>query len=60
MPTICFDCEDIATRLKKLNVNKSEGPDGIHPRILVENAEILAQPLKIIFQKSYELILHYL
>jgi hypothetical protein len=38
-----------------LNVNKSEGPDGIHPRILVENAEILAQPLKIIFQKSYEL-----
>jgi len=27
MPNISFDCVDIATRLKKQNINKSEGPD---------------------------------
>jgi len=46
MPNISFDCVDIATRLKKLIINKSEGPDGIHPRVLSEHAEILAYPLK--------------
>jgi len=53
MPDISFDCVDIATRLKKLNLNKSEGSDGIHPRVLSENAEILAYPLRIIFKKSF-------
>jgi len=53
MSGISFDCVDIATRLKKLNINKSEGPDGIHPRVLSENAEILAYHLKIIFKKSF-------
>jgi len=33
MPNISFNCVDIATSLKKLNVNKSEGPDGIHSRV---------------------------
>jgi len=46
MPYLSFDCVNIATRLKKLNINESEGPDGIHPRVLSENAEILAYPLK--------------
>jgi len=41
MPNLSFDSVDIATRLKKLNINKSEGPDGIHLRVLSENAEIL-------------------
>ena len=44
--SISFDCVDIANRLEKLNVNKSEGPDGIHPRVLCENSEVLAYPFK--------------
>jgi len=52
VPNISFNCVDIATTLK-LNVNKSEGPDGIHPRVLSENSEILVYPLKIIFEKSF-------
>ena len=51
MPSINFDCIDIATRLEKLNVNKSEGPDGLHPRVLSETSELLAYPLKLIFEK---------
>lgn len=53
MSDINFDCDDIAKRLKKLNVNKSEGPDGIHPRVLSENSDVLAYPLKLIFEKSF-------
>jgi len=52
---ISFDYVDIVTSFKKLNINKSEIPDGIHPRVLSENAEILAYPLKIIFEKSFTL-----
>ena len=37
-------------KLKHLNVNKSPGPDNIHPRILSEASEILALPLKILFE----------
>ena len=55
MSSINFDCVDIANRLKKLNVNKSEGPDGIHPRVLSENSDVLAYPLKLIFEKSFSL-----
>jgi len=35
-----FDLDDIINRLKKLNINKSPGPDSIHPRILYETADI--------------------
>jgi len=53
MSSITFDCIDIAKRLKKLNVNKSEGPDDIHPKVLSENSDVLAYPLKLIFEKSF-------
>jgi len=39
-----FDLEDIIKRLKKLNVNKSPGPDRIHPKILYETADQIAYP----------------
>ena len=54
MSSIIFYYDDIVTRLKKLNINKSEGPDGIHPRVLLENAEILAYPLTLIFGSSFK------
>ena len=41
-------------KLKSLNVNKSPGPDGIHPKILFEAAEQLAYPFKLLFVKSIE------
>lgn len=40
--------------LKSLNVSKSMGPDGCHPRILKETADIIYEPMYEIFKKSYE------
>ena len=45
--------DDITNRLKKLNVNKSPGPDLIHPRILYETADQIAYPFKLIFESSF-------
>ena len=36
--------------LKSLNINKSPGPDGIHPRIFKELAYELSEPLSFLFQ----------
>ena len=39
----------IMSKLSKLNVNKSAGPDDIYPRILFEAKAQLAHPLFILF-----------
>jgi hypothetical protein len=44
--------EIICTLLKRLNPNKSCGPDGVHPRFLKELGSELAKPLAILFQTS--------
>ena len=41
-------------RLNKLNVNKSEGPDLIHPRVIYEIRHEIAQPLAMLFNRSLE------
>ena len=43
----------IAKKQKKLKPTKSAGPDGLHPRVLVETADTICYPLEIIFTKSF-------
>lgn len=43
----------IADLLKKLDPNKAAGPDSVHPRVLRKLHEVLAQPLRIIFNTSF-------
>jgi hypothetical protein len=47
-----IDEKVILDKLTKLNVMKSAGPDGIHPRVLFELRNEIAYPLKIIFEQS--------
>jgi len=46
--------EDVLARLNKLNINKSEGPDLLHPRVLYEIRHEITYPLMILFNKSLE------
>ncbi|RMC18187.1 hypothetical protein DUI87_05068 [Hirundo rustica rustica] len=47
--------EEVAVRelLKCLDIHKSMGPDGIHPRVMRELADELAMPLSIIYHQSW-------
>ena len=44
----------VMEQLKALKVNKSPGPDGLHPRILNELSKELKEPLTLLFRKSLE------
>ena len=52
MDDIEISVEEVLEKLKKINVNKSSGPDEIHPRILYELRSELAYPLVKIFNLS--------
>ena len=54
MPPITVNRVDVEARLKKLNPNKSVGPDGVHPRLLKELHVELSGPLTHLFQKSLD------
>ena len=43
----------VLEKLQKLKMDKSPGPDGIHPVLLKECAPVLAEPLSLIYQQSY-------
>ena len=44
----------VREKLLKLNPNKSPGPDGMHPRVLLELTDVISEPLATIMQKSLE------
>ena len=46
--------EDVYKLLSKLKINKSPGPDKIHPQVLKECAAQLATPLQKLFRKSLD------
>ncbi|GAB0199281.1 mitochondrial enolase superfamily member 1 [Grus japonensis] len=43
----------VSNLLHHLDTHRSMGPDGIHPRVLRELAEVLTEPLSIIYQQSW-------
>ncbi|KAI8484062.1 hypothetical protein Bbelb_381800 [Branchiostoma belcheri] len=46
--------EIVLKKLKKLKKGKSPGPDELHPKILAEFAETVANPLALILRKSLD------
>ena len=46
--------DKVKKRLLKLNVNKSLGPDDIHPRVLQELANHISAPVTLIFNRSIQ------
>ena len=48
-----ISAETIKKKLDNLKIDKSPGPDNIHPRILREISNILSEPLSIIYSNSF-------
>ena len=52
LSTPVISVDEMKNKLKQLNTSKSAGPDNMHPRLLKELAEVIALPLKLLFDKT--------
>ena len=48
-----FDEHVVLKKLNRLKPDKSQGPDEVHPMVLLRTADEVAKPLSIIFESSY-------
>ena len=46
--------DDMCNALSSLKINKSPGPDGLHPRVLKELCNEFSYPLKILFDRTVQ------
>ena len=46
--------EMVEKYLKRLNASKSQGPDNLHPKLLLETLDEIKEPLTEIFKKSLQ------
>ena len=50
--TLCINHEEILKALKRLDIHKGAGSDGIPPLFIVSCASALVAPLHILFNRS--------
>ena len=55
LPQIVFNKSVVARKLGELKLNKSPGPDLLHPRVLYEVRNELVDPLTCLFNKAMSL-----
>ena len=48
-----FDTDNILDKLTHLNIYKSPGPGGFHPRVLFEIRHEIVEPLQILYTASF-------